>query len=132
MLQLMSVMRTPDMGPTLPPERINDPEAKDVSSREALPEENCCVCGYARRAQILLTCALFKKWICRTCASHVKAQVEYIRIQEDRHATGREILLRRKMNPTFSSPDVGMTDNGRTDAVPAWSERVKPRRNKQA
>lgn len=116
-----SILRTPDMRPKLFPERVNDPEAQDVSSKEAVPEEICCVCGYPRKAQILLTCALSNKWICRTCASHVKAQVEYVRSQEDRHATGREILLRRKINPTFPLSDLGLTDNGARTGASASS-----------
>jgi hypothetical protein len=45
-------------------------------------------------AQILLTCALFDRWICRTCASHVKAQIESVRSREAL-AFEKELFLRR-------------------------------------
>jgi hypothetical protein len=111
----------------LPFERIGDsPEAKESYSRETLSEENCCVCGYARQAQILLTCALSNKWICRTCASHVKAQVECIRTQEEMQATGKEILLRRRLNLSFPSTDNSRkTDTGRMVVVPTWHEHIE-------
>jgi hypothetical protein len=54
-----------------------------------MTKETCCVCGHARGAQILLTCAVTYNWICRICASHVKAQIEYIRNQEEQ-STAKE------------------------------------------
>jgi hypothetical protein len=60
-----------------------------------MTKENCCVCGHARGAQILLTCAVVDNWICRTCASHVKAQVEYIRSQEEQSTAKEYFSLAR-------------------------------------
>jgi hypothetical protein len=116
----------------LPLERTGDsPEATESYSRERLSEENCCVCGYARQAQILLTCALSNKWICRICASHVKAQVECIRMQEETQATGKEIQLRRQINLRFPSSNAGMTDNRRMLMVPTWKEHIESRQNEE-
>jgi len=125
------MMKSFDM--KLPLEHINDsPGASENYSGATLPDENCCVCGYARQAQILLTCALSNKWICRTCASHVKAQVECIRTQEEAtQATGKEILLRRQINLTFPSANGGITDNERVIAGSTWNEHIELRRNKQ-
>jgi hypothetical protein len=60
-------------------------------------ENNCCVCGYVRQAQIILTSGPTNKLICRTCASHVKAQVEYIRSCEETQVTANEVSLRRRL-----------------------------------
>ena len=84
----------------------DSPDTEGSFSKATLPKENCCVCGHVTGAQILLTCALFNKWICRTCASHVKAQIEHIRSQEEQ-AFAKEILLRRSLNFTIPSSDVG-------------------------
>jgi hypothetical protein len=51
--------------------------------------------------------------------------------EEDIQAAGKEILLRRQTNPTFPSPNAGMTDNGRVIAVSTWNEHIELRRNKQ-
>jgi hypothetical protein len=62
-------------------------------------EKNCCVCGYARQAQIILTSGPINKLICRTCASHVKAQVEYIRSCEETQVTANGVFLRSRPQP---------------------------------
>jgi hypothetical protein len=117
---------------TLPLEGIADSaEAKESNSRETLSEEGCCVCGYVRQAQILLTCALCNKWICRTCASHVKAQIECVRMQEEMQVTGKEKPLRRQIKLRLPSSNAGTTDKGRRVAVPSWNDPIESRRNEQ-
>jgi hypothetical protein len=81
------------------PRNLPDPWAAQDSTQSSTGK-NCCVCGYVRQAQIILTSGPINKLICRTCASHVKAQVEYIRSCEETQVTAKEVFLRRRLQRT--------------------------------
>ena len=48
-------------------------------SDSANQPKKCCVCKGARSCMLTLYCGFSDEWICRECASHVKAVLEYQR-----------------------------------------------------
>ena len=52
---------------------------EETMSDSANQPKKCCVCKGARSCMLTLYCGFSDEWICRECASHVKAVLEYQR-----------------------------------------------------